>query len=584
MGVVHLYTASTGLEVGRLRPGSDLVLHLHVADGADVPEGVYVLDHLDASERRDADVAARDALSAWRARVDGPMTVEGVCLPFIWELPVYRRFNGAVAHAVALRKALERSGARTVVLMDTGQHAERVARSVAGHLGIEVRLAPEAREPGPLGPPRPAPTRVQRARRAAIDAVALLGTPSVLRPGSIAIHAYWPLMPLVDRLIEDPRERPALFLGKRPTGVHRSRRIARQGGWIGSPNPVDRRVAARTAARLLDAARAAGRFEVDGMDLSGLLHPLVMEVVANRAAHDVAGARMLRRVLARGKLRWIVGAYDVDADARLIVVLAKEAGVRTLMLCHGCYVLPQNLPDLDVCDVAALWSHDTGPFMTNLERPIHLVGYPVPYDAPPPTKRIPRARPVRISVMGQGTVPTTSILDDRTTMAVFVTALEGIAARFPDAQVVLRPNPRQDGTAFRLLRDRFPGLDILERRGGDILDVHREADLTIAGASTATFQAALAGTPVIALNLSGFDWPHPLGGSRTAVPVARTAADLDAALAVWERDGILPGREDLLAGLGVDGGDATGRLLAILRGERAPDRRPAPDQTLAATG
>jgi hypothetical protein len=245
-------------------------------------------------------------------------------------------------------------------------------------------------------------------------------------------------------------------------------------------------------------------------------------------------------------------------------VLAQEAGVRTLMLCHGCYVLPQPFGDLDVCDEVALWSWHVAPDMTNLDRPIHVVGYPLPHDPPPPTRVLPEGRPPRIGVMGHGPVPTTSVLDDRITMRSYAVALEAIAARFPDAEVVLRPSLRQDDTAFRALTERFPGLTITQRAGGDIMDVHREVDLMIGAASTATFQAALAGTPAVLLNLTGCEWRYPLGGEETRVPVARSRTELEAILEAFARDRTLPGAADLLAGLGVDGGNAVDRLLAIL--------------------
>jgi len=396
----------------------------------------------------------------------------------------------------------------------------------------------------------------------------------VLRRGSVAIHAYWPLMPLLDRMLAEPGRRPALFLDKRPTGVDRSLKLARQGGWIGSPTAADRRWAAPRAAAMVRAIRADGRVDADGLELGGWLHPRIVALAEARALEDLARLRMLRRALRRGRLKWIVGAYDVDPDARLIVMVARETGVRTLMLCHGAYVLPQPFGDLDHCDEVALWTWHVAPDMANLDRPIHEVGYPLPVDGPPPVRPAPAGRPLRISVMGQGTVPTTSVLDDRVTMRSYVVALEAIARRFPDAEVVLRPNPRQDGSAFRYLLSRFPQLNLTQRLGGDILDVHREVDLTIGGASTSTFQAALTGTPAILLNLTGTEWPYPLGGDATAMPIARSAAELDEHLEAFARDRVLPGAEDLLRALGVGRGDSVTHLLSILDGTAKADPPP----------
>ena len=571
MTVLRLHTSSAGLDPGALVAGRDLVLHLHPVHGDDAPAGVYVLDHLDAAGRRAADQASLGTLADWRARFDGPLTVEGICWPFIWQLPVFRILNGAVADAIGLRQAVRDVAPEVIEVADTDPDTLLLARAVGRDLGLEVRVAPDAAAPGELAPPPPPPSRAQRLRRSVIGHVSALGFPSVLRRGSVAIHAYWPLMPLLDRMLAEPGHRPALFLDKRPTGVGRSLGLARKGGWIGTPTEADRRWARPRARALVEAVRADGRVDADGIELGEWLHPRLVRLAEQRAERDLATLRMLRRTLRRGRLRWIVGAYDVDPDARLIVVAAQEAGVRTLMLCHGAYVLPQPFADLDVCDEVALWSHDVAPDITNWDRPIHVVGYPLPVGDPPPTRPRPADRPVRISVLGQGTVPTTSVLDDRITMRSYVVAIEAIARRFPDAEVVLRPNPRQDSSAFAYLQQRFPDVRLVQRSGGDIVEVHSDVDLTIGGASTSTFQAALAGTPAILLNLTGTAWPYPLGGEATAVPVARSAAELDAALAAWADDGVLGGRDDLLQALGVDGGDAVQRLLGILDG-----RPPAP--------
>ena len=63
--------------------------------------------------------------------------------------------------------------------------------------------------------------------------------------------------------------------------------------------------------------------------------------------------------------------------------------------------------------------------------------------------------------------------------------------------------------------------------------------------------------------MTGFDWPWPLGGD-TAVPVANSESQLADVLKSWRGGAVLPGREDLLDGLGADNGDATARLLAMI--------------------
>jgi hypothetical protein len=155
------------------------------------------------------------------------------------------------------------------------------------------------------------------------------------------------------------------------------------------------------------------------------------------------------------------------------------------------------------------------------------------------------------------------MMDTRIVMKQYVTALDAIARRLPRARVVLRPHPSHDLSPVQAVTARFAGLDLTVDVTTDIMDLLSDVDLVVGSASTTTFQAALAGTPVIVLATAAFDWDWPLGGD-TSVPVAHSADDLVTRLDRWVRDGSVPGAEDLLAAIGADGGDGTGRLLRVL--------------------
>lgn len=566
---IRLHTSSGGVDATALATGRDVVLHLHPVHGTDAPHGTYVLDHLAPADRHAADRAALDAQAVWRQRFDAPLTVRGVCWPFVWELDLYEALNPAVARALGLRRALERLDAGAIELADSCEDTALLARAVGDHLGIPVRRARASRPPGELAPGPPSAPRARRVRQAALGALTGLGAPTVLRRGSVAVHPYWPLIPLLDRMLDEPGLRPALFLESRPTGVARALRTAMRGGWIGLPTSADRRRARADAAPMVDAVRAGARIALAGVQLGAWLQPRLARVVARRAATDLAEAAMLRRAFRSRRLRSIVGSFDIDPRTRLVVLLAREAGIRTLMLSHGAYLLPQPVVDLDVCDEVALWAPAVAPPITNRDRPIHLVGYPLPHESRPAILRD-GSGPARIAVLGQLAVSATSVLDERITMRCYETALRAIARVRPDAIVTLRPHPTQERATHAALVRRFPELRLEEDAQRGILDVLRGVDLCIGGASTSTLQAALVGTPAIALNLSGDEWPYPIGGE-TSVPVARSAADLDALLDRWTREGTLPGREDLLAALGADGSDAVARLLAIVAGDGAQE-------------
>jgi hypothetical protein len=570
---VRLHTTSAAVGTDGLVAGRDLVLHLHPLHGTDAPAGTYVLDHLAPAERHAADRVALRAQATWRDRLGEPLTIDGLCWPFVWELPLYERLNPAVARALGLRRGLQDLAATRIRLGDTDSGTARLAHAVGAYLGIPVDRDGGGREAGGFEPPPSPPVpRGRRVRQAALGAVTVLGAPTLMRTGAVAVDPYWPLMPMLDRMLQEPARRPAVFLGRRPNGVARSLRAAVRGGWIGLPTPADRRRARRLAAGMIAAARDGGALEADGLELGPWLYPRLAALVERRAAHDLAEAAMLRRAFRSRRPRWIVGAYDMEPHSRLVVLLAQEAGIGTLMLCHGAYVLPQPIVDLEVCDQVALWTRAVAPPMRDGGRPIHLVGYPIPHGRPPMTRRWDSSANPAIAVLGQVPVRETCLLDERVTMRCYETALHAVARRWPRATVVLRPHPSQNRAAYPVLVRRFPTLEILQDATTDIADVLRGVDLCIGSASTATLQAALVGTPVVVLNLSGEEWGFPIGGE-TSVPIARSSEGLDAILEAWALEGTLGGREDLLSALGADGSDAVARLLSVLDRPQATDRR-----------
>lgn len=130
---------------------------------------------------------------------------------------------------------------------------------------------------------------------------------------------------------------------------------------------------------------------------------------------------------------------------------------------------------------------------------------------------------------------------------------------------MLRPHPSAGLEAEHAIVALYPQVAFEIDRESTILDALAGCDLCIGTITTATLQAALVGTPVVALNLMGFEWSWPLGGD-TAVAVARDADELESCLDDWLRGSQADGREDLLAALGArpEGDDPTDRMLAIL--------------------
>lgn len=579
--MLRLHASSAGVDPAALVPGEDLVLELHPAHGTDAPDGTYVFDHVPAAARRGIDLAVLDALKAWRARLDAPLTEAGVCWPFVWHSELYRLLIPLVARALALRDAVQALEPDEIVLTQRDAPSARLAEAVGGvaiaaggtlpltqavgaATGVPVRVDPAAAPARPARAMPPAVPALRRARRAALGTVTRFGAPSWTRSDSVLFRSFWPLMPLFDRVLSDADLRPAVFLDQRPVGVGRTLRAAVQGGWVGIPTEVDRLRSRRAAQRMVDAVHDDPSFEVDGLELGGLLQRLLTEFVEGRAVNDLAHARMLRRAFRRRRPAWLVVPFDVVPEARLRVLLAREAGIRSLGVAHGAFVLPEPYADLDQCDEVALWTDALGPALLKRAHVVHRLGYPMPHDVPPPTRPAPDRAP-RIAVLGQLPVNITATIDERITMRTYEAALRAVARHRPDATVVLRPHPVEDRAAVPEAVRRFPALDVRVEPSVPILDLLRAVDLCIGGATLATLQAALVGTPIVVLNLSSHDWRHPIGGT-TVVPVARSSEQLAEVLASWTPGTVLPGRDDVVAALGADGrNEADARLLSILR-------------------
>ncbi len=590
---MRVHMTSRGLEPARLTPGRDLVLAIAPAHGLALADGVLAEDLLDTAVRRELHASGVPAIARCRETLDEALTVDGLCLPWLWELPLERALVALICHAESLRRAVQRFEVTELVLVGPDDRVRNAAAAVATATGIRLREEPArpaagpvgagpgarssaAASPGPSAAGAPATGRAAAARAAAalgsarrrvVNGAVGLGVPTRLRRGSVVFVSYWPLMALLDRMLADPARRPAVVTQRLPADPRRSLRAAARGGWIGSAGPAARRAARRAAAGAIAAAERAPapRVEAFGLDLGAAAQAEVVAIARDRAEGDLAMAGTLERAFRGARPAAIVSAWDVEPLARLVTRAARAAGIRTLALAHGAFLLPQTLTDLDECDEPLLWSHAVAPPMRNLDRPIHVVGYPDPRPAAPPTRPAPAGPRPRVLVLAQPMLPGMGLTNPRIAMRQYATAVGALRRQRPAAQIVLRPHPSAGLEAEHAIAELHPDVTFEIDRASTILDALASCDLCIGTVTTATLQAALVGTPVIALNLMGFEWSFPLGGE-TAVAVARDEDELATCLERWLAGPPLPGRADLLAALGArpDGDDPTDRMLAIL--------------------
>ena len=559
---MRVHTSSTGLDAAALVPGEDIVLTLDEAHGLDLPHGALAHDHLDMELRAEVDAATLEAASAWSREREEAFTVDGIRLPWIWQEVAFTRFvTPAIRDTVGIVRAVREHGVRRLELADADAQTQLIARAAADAAGIEVAPKPvRSRDAAPLIDEAPPASALTRARRAAIHSVTQFGFPTVLRSGSVLFLSYWPTVPLFDRLLSEPGGRPAVSLQNRPPSPARSLRAALRGGWVGMPGPRDRAAGRRGAERILGAAGNAPRVEAMGVDVGPVIHAGMVELALSRAADDLANAAFFRRVFRRGRVRQLVVAYDVEPHSRLVVSLAREAGIPSLLVEHGAYVLPRTVTDMEVSDELAIWSEHVAPSFHRNGRPVHEVGFPLSCD-PPRWGPLPAGRQdPRVVVVGQSWDPYTMRIDRRNRMRHDYVALEQLRERLPRARVVLRPHPLDPLRASEDLQRRFAEMAVEIDAASDIHDLLRGCDLCIGSASTATFQAALEGVPVIALNVTGFEWAWPLGGE-TTVPVAHSGEELGRLLERFAAGELLPGQDDLVRAVGADRRDTTERLL-----------------------
>lgn len=555
---MRVFGDSTGLDPTSLAAGEDVVLHLDAAHGIDVAEGVLVTDHLELEERAAIDDLALDSLARWRSDNDHRLTAAGICLPWIWERDLIAFvFLPTITRALALARAVDRYQPASLEAMAQDGVTELIVEAVAASRGIPAMRTGD-RRPAPLLNP----TLEVSLRHRLIGSLVELGLPSRPRRGSVLFLSYWPLVPLLNRLLWS-RPRPAIWVQQRPAGPLRALTAAARGGWVGAPGPHSRRRAGDLAAKLLAGAREATPLDVEGLALGPGLHVQVQAMARRRAAGDLASASLFRQAFRMGRIAKVVVPYDIEPRMRLITSLAQEAGVPTMLVAHGAYPLRHTLVDMQVSDEVALWSSSFGPSEWSYDRPLHVVGYPVPTRLGRTRRRPAGTRP-RVLVLGRAKETQTARFDDRYVMRNYHAAVEGVAAVLAGAKIVVRPAPAEGAAASARLMAAFPDIDIELDTEDDVMSSFKRADLCLGSASTATFQAALVGTPVIALNLSGYEWCWPLGG-RTAVPIARSAAEVSEHVGRWAREGGLPGREHLLDALGVDGRDGVSELLKLLR-------------------
>src|SRR5262245_39290796 len=249
--VVHLRSTSAGVDPGSLEPGRDLVLQAPRAQGVSLPFGVLLDDLLPTAVREKIDRRAREELEVWRERRDTDLTIDGVCLPHIWEVELLTEVFLPETRVVAgLQEVLKDTAAFRLICEGIDEDRLAALRSSLGSGDIDVSTA------GPPVPPPTYPSVLASPWRPSLRTRALnwtldnVGAPRRVR-GDVYLRPYWHLAPVFRRGAQEGL-RFVVNPGTPPiVGMAALARGAARGGWVGHPGFLARRRARRSIVRAL---------------------------------------------------------------------------------------------------------------------------------------------------------------------------------------------------------------------------------------------------------------------------------------------------------------------------------------------
>jgi hypothetical protein len=560
---VRLRQTSAGLNPRTVEPGRDLVLEMPREQGVDLPFGVLLDDSLSAAGRDAIDREAIAALAAWRKRRDAELTVDGVCLPHIWELELLGEvFLPETRIVSGLQSALSSSGVRRIKLEELDGDRAECLRSVLEPMGIGADLPRRA-----IPPPRypsvvASPWQVPLSRRIARPIFRTLGLPQRVR-GHVYVLPYWHLRGVFECLGSVDSLTPVLDPSCLPSAsVGTLLRSALSGGWVGSPNAVDRRRSRRRLVAALVAARAsAGPPD----SLPALLDLRALAMLEQRATDTLAVIGQMYKAFASKRVKLALLPYDSPPDARAIVHAAQDAEVPILVVQHGFYA-ETNDPDKTLADAVAVWSeNDVRNVRERTSAVVVQTGNPG-ITNPDRLSQVPLRPPGSAGtlVLVQYASRLSSRYDNRVSLRHVDAALSALAVARPGTAVTIRPHPAEhEPEIFSRIASRCPDLEIGVDVSSSIGELIGASDLCIGAVSTAALEAAAAGVPVIFLNPTDTPAPWPFDGS-TDVPVAASTEELAELIPRVLSAGGVPGRATLLQALGVTT-DATDRVIGLIQ-------------------
>jgi len=548
---------------GELRAGRDLLAGCPAARTVSVPQGVLLDDWLDMPARVQVEERARAGARSWVSDRREALTAQGADLGWIWEIELYRDAFLAVERLLAsATAAVEGLGADRLEV--AGPHARTVAALGAALAPLGCAVV-SAGTPAELALPEGL-TSLSRVQRLLVASG--MGAPQRVLGQVLVVNAPTSA-PVVAALARGGGLAPVLDPASLP-GLPRAElaRTLWRGGWVGVPGAVRRR---RSAAMVGRALAAAGEVAPAQEPAAELAHEHALELLARRAQATLALVDRNARALAKGCIGAVVVPFDSLASVRVLLAASRAAGVPSLLVQHG-YAPEPNDPDKGEADHTAAWAErDAGDVRERHGRNATVTGNP----AAPSARSRPRpARGGPTLALLQGPTVFSARWDARVSQRFVAESLAALDHVRPGGEVILRPHPLEPSPdAFLRL---VPGGSSLRARVdvrtplAELLDT---CDACVAGVSTATLQAGVAGLTTAFLDVTGGPLPEPFDHSG-ALPSARDAAGLAEALVSALFDSGVAGQDERVGTLGVVGEpSATERVLGLI--ERLPQEAAA---------
>lgn len=283
------------------------------------------------------------------------------------------------------------------------------------------------------------------------------------------------------------------------------------------------------------------RFIYNGIRCERFFIPLFQRTVRVGFARAMIQSRILRTVFSALGVRAMLTPFDEPTFARLAVLVAKGAGIPTIVAQHGIMRLddePFRHNELCTADTACVFSA-TDKKLLSLRREarnVHVIGclqadeYKVPGARPPYAARQATSRESRLRVLVLGHVTSSGGNRMRATdpERYLASVVDGLNPVSDGVEVTLKLHPADDPERYEanlpLMRAKFP-LCIVT--GWTLRECLTNCDVVVMPVSTALGEAVACGKPAIFFRFGLEPAPAAFCGT-SGLPTATTSSELTA--------------------------------------------------------